>query len=263
MGARITVLLGLGVAGLSAGLLWWPVEPAPAQPQGASVGAGAALPAALAIPRLDDAAEIGPHGTPTSAAGSAAASTATPSPQQALQRLKRCYFANSCGFPETDSRSAHFAAAHAIVAQLRALPQQGSPIELGALAREFLTFPDGHVQAEALRLAARLPPDAATLGSVIAALADSHDAVLFKQALPVLDQWQQLGLRAGLDDLMLGTLRTGGLFAAQAVAENLLPFVNEANRAQYQALVVELPEGARRQALQQSLREYHLQRSGG
>lgn len=257
MGSRLALWLGLGAAGLSAGLLWWPPDPAPVQPPAA---AGAqALPAGLAMPWQDGAAVLGPDDPPIPTATPAS----LPTPQQALQQLRRCYFADSCGFPETDSRSAHFAAAHAIVAQLRALPQDASPAELGALAREFLAFPDGHVQAEALRLAAQLPPDAATVGSVIAALADSHDALLFKKALPVLDRWQQLGLNAGLDDLMLGTLRTGGLFAAQTVAENLLPFVNQANHGQYQALLAELPEGSRRQALQHSLREYRLQRSGG
>ncbi|QPF71827.1 hypothetical protein G8A07_02045 [Roseateles sp. DAIF2] len=198
-------------------------------------------------------------------AGSQAAAALQQQPQAALRALKRCYYADSCGFPETDSRSAHFAAAHAIAAQLRALPREGggNTAELGALAREFLAFPDGHVQEAALRLAAGLPPDAATVAATIAALADNHDAPLFRIALPILEQWQKLGLDAGLDSMLGATLRTGGLFAAQTVAEQLTPFVNEANWARYQALAAEMPEGARRQALQQSLREYQLRRSGG
>lgn len=260
------LLLALGLAGLAGGVGWWLAEPAPtdAASQIARAG-GQPLPAGLTPPWLPGTASEAAQALPLPVSGSPASAALQQTPAMALRTLRRCYYADNCGFntsPE-DPRAPHFAAARAIAERLQALPRDGSPAELAGLARDFMAFPDGHVQEAALSLAAALPPDAATAGAAIAMLADSHDAPLFKSALPVLDQWQKLGLSAGLDSLLQDTLRSGGLYAAQVVAENLTPFVNDANWSQYQALAQSMPEGQRRVALLQSLREYRLQKTGG
>lgn len=262
-GTRL-LLLSMALAGLAGGLGWWLAEPA--RPPAGSAAAGRPLPESLTPPWLPGpASEAQASAAPPPASGSPAGAALQQPPALALQTLKRCYYADNCGFDTRadDPRGAHFAAARAIAERLQALPRDGNPAELAGLAREFMAFPDGHVQEAALRLAATLPPEAATAGAAIAMLADSHDAPLFRQALPVLDQWQKLGLNAGLDTLLQDTLRTGGIYAAQVVAENLTPFINAANWSQYQALAQALPEGARRNALQHSLREYRLQKTGG
>jgi len=184
-------------------------------------------------------------------------------PAAALLALKRCYLADRCGGTPSEGLETHFAVSKAISERLTALPANGDVAEQAALAREFLAFPDGHVQAAALALAARLPQDTATVNATVTALADSYDQLLFRKALPVLQQWQAVGLSSGYDDMLATTLQTGGIHAAQVVAENLLPFVNDANIGRYEALAQGMQPGARATALRQSLRDYRLLKTGG
>jgi hypothetical protein len=268
-------LAGLGLAVAAGAWPWWPasdVEPAvtlagPSRggPEAASVMAFPAQAEADAAAALGELAAL----AASAASGSVAAGLAQTRPLAALRALKQCYYADNCGFGGADSRAgleAHFKASQAIALQLKALSGAGSEMgerEQAALAREFLGFPDGHVQAEALALAARLPPDPSTVNAAVAALADSYDSVLFKKAFPVLQQWQSQGMRSGYDEMLVSVVHTGGWHAAQAVAENLAPFLNEANVAQFEAVAAQLEPGARQTALRQSIRDYRLLRSGG
>lgn len=228
----------------------------------------AKLPAELRPPWLEGALPGAEEPAAAPAQPAVVAAAAPPqlrglAPSAALKALKSCYFADTCGLAGPEGLEAHFAASRAIVEQLKALPAQASVAEQASLAREFLAFPDGHVQAEALAMAARLPPDLSTVNAAVTALRESFDSVLFKQALPVLQQWQQQGMSSGYDDMLLTTVHTGGWHAAQTVAEGLTPFLHEANVARFEAVAKQLEPGARRNALQQSLRNYYLQRSGG
>ncbi|MDI4634449.1 hypothetical protein J7U46_15425 [Pelomonas sp. V22] len=254
VGAACVLAAGLGA------LAWQgPADPADPVLPAEARAASAALPALASVPTQADAASAtASAATP----GQLAASGALPA-VAALKALKQCYYADNCGLAGPEGLEAHFAASRAIVAQLKALPKEASPSEQAALAREFLAFPEGHVQAEALALAARLPPDAATVNAAVAALRESYDSVLFRQAFPILQQWQQQGLSAGYEDMLAEVLHTGGWHAAQAVAENLTPFLNDSNLARFEAVRGQLAEGARKNALSHSLAQYRLQRSGG
>jgi hypothetical protein len=258
-------LLG-GVAGLglavAAGSWWWPVSETPplaALPEPSRGGSSEV--SLMAFPAQTELAAL----AASAASGSIAAGLVQVKPSVALKALKQCYYADNCGFVGADSQGleAHFKASQAIVLQLKALPGQASEFEQAALAREFLAFPDGHVQAEALGMAARLPPDPNTVNAAVAALADSYDSVLFKKAFPVLQLWQSQGMRSGFDEMLRSVVQTGGWHAAQAVAENLTPFLNEANVAQFEAVAAQLEAGARQDALRRSIRDYRLLRSGG
>ena len=253
----------------------------------ATLGAiAAALAGALWLNAQPTAVPVAPGATPvTSPTGASATATAlaeaaasqagsASSPAQlaavgalpavaALRALKKCYYADNCGLAGSEGLDAHFAASRAIVAQLKALPAQAAAAEQAQLAREFMAFPDGHVQAEALALAARLPAEAATVQAAVAMLRESYDSVLFRQAFPLLQQWQQQGLSVGYEDMLAEVLHTGGWHAAQAVAENLTPFLSDSNLARFEAVRGQLAEGARKTALGRSLADYRLQRSGG
>ncbi len=266
---KFALLGGVSLVLAAAGWLWWPASEAePTAALAAPSQGGSGLASVLAIPSPADIAaqaELAALAA-SSASGSIAAGLVQAKPIPALTALKRCYFADNCGFGAANSRDgleAHFAVSQAIVGQLKALPGQASEFEQAELAREFLAFPDGHVQAEALAMAARLPPDPNTVNAAVAALADSYDSVLFKQAFPVLQQWQSQGMRSGYDEMLLSVVHTGGWHAAQAVAENLTPFLNEANVAQFEAVAKQLEAGARQDALRRSIRDYRLLRSGG
>ncbi|HEY0953143.1 MAG TPA: hypothetical protein VGE36_00195, partial [Roseateles sp.] len=184
-------------------------------------------------------------------------------PAQALRALVQCHAANSCRVASREGLDEHFEVVGAVLKQLDRLAAQGNPAEQAAWARELLAFPDGHVQAAALAMAAQLPPSAETASAAVSALGKTYDAVLLAKAYPVLRQWQQVGLSAGYDDMFLGLVHTGGWQAAQSVAENLTPFLNAGNVARFEQVARELPAGARQQALLRSLRDYRLQQTGG
>lgn len=255
-------VLGLGAAALA--LLWQerdgaaaagPGTPPPALAAGPGQGGASAAASASAAYGAESAASA-------ALAASASQALAALPAAQALRQLKSCYFKDSCQLAGPEGLDEHFAVSRALVAQLQRLGESGNTAEQAAWARELLSFPDGHVQAAALALAARLPPSAETVGAAVAALGESYDAVLLRQAYPVLQQWQQLGLNAGYDEMFLKLVHTGGWQAAQSVAENIGPFLNAGNVARFEQIANQLQPGARQEALKRALRDYQLLRSG-
>ena len=184
-------------------------------------------------------------------------------PAQALRALLRCHAADSCRFSRGEGLDEHFEVASRLVQQLERLGAEGNASEQAAWARELMSYPDGHVQAAALALAARLPPSPETVNAAVSALGKSYDAVLLRQAYPVLRQWQQVGLTSGYDDMFVGLVHTGGWQAAQSVAENIGPFLNAGNVGRFEQVARQLQPGARQQALLKSLSDYRLQQQGG
>lgn len=258
-------VLALAAAAALATGLWWALRD--------DARAVAAAPASVAAPAglpATASPSAGPGSAPATAAASspttepvgAAAAIAAP-PAQALRALVQCHAANSCRVSSREGLDEHFEIVAALTQQLDRLAAQGSPAEQAAWARELLGFPDGHVQAAALALAARLPPSAETASAAVAALGKTYDAVLLGKAYPVLQQWQQLGLTSGYDDMFVGLVHTGGWQAAQSAAENVGPFLNAGNVGRFEQVARQLQPGARQQALLRSLRDYQLQRQGG
>lgn len=265
-----SVLVGVAVLGVAAaGAVWLLREaPAPASPTAAGARAGSAsgaLPlAGPALAAVASTASAASANEGLAAAGEPApppAATATPT--QALRAIVRCHAADSCHFTRGEGLDEHFEVAARLVQQLERLGAEGSPAEQAAWARELLAFPEGHVQAAALALAAKLPPSAETVAAAVSALGKSYDAVLLRQAYPVLKQWQQVGLNSGYDDMFVNLVHTGGWQAAQSVAENVGPFLNAGNVGRFEQVARQLQPGARQQALLKSLRDYQLQLQGG
>lgn len=260
---RAAALLLLAAGALA--WLWW-MRDGPAAD--AATPAAAALPASAAVlaAASGSASALAAAASEPGASGFLSAgrqALAQPHPAQALRGLKTCYFQGNCQLAGPEGLDEHFADSRAIVEQLKRLSETGSAAEQADWARELIGFPDGHVQAAALALAARLPPAAETVAATVAALRESYDAVLLRQAYPVLQQWQQLGLTAGYDEMFLQLVHTGGWQAAQSVAENIGPFLNAGNVARFEQIVGQLQPGARQDALKRALRDYQLLRSGG
>lgn len=249
------------IAALAAGGLglWW-FEGSEALP-----AVAAPPPAARALQPVASAstAAMAPAVVAAKVETAAVASLGIAPPAQALRTLTHCYATDSCRLTRGEGLDEHFEVVRLLLEQLDRLAVQGSAADQAAWARELLAFPDGHVQAAALALAARLPPSAETTAAAVAALSKTYDAVLLAKAYPVLRQWQQLGLSSGYDDMFIGLVHTGGWQAAQSVAENVGPFLNAGNFARFEQVARELQPGARQQALLRSLRDYELQRRGG
>ena len=255
-------LLALAAAAAVVTGLWW-TQRGEAVPVAAT--AGPSSPAALPqAPPASTSLPAGPLPAATAAVGPAAvASLSSAPPAQALRTLIRCHAADSCRLTRGEGMDEHFEVVRLLLEQLDRLATHGSPADQAAWARELLAFPDGHVQAAALALAARLPPSAETAAVAVAALSRTYDAVLLAKAYPVLQQWQQLGLSSGYDDMFVGLVHTGGWQAAQSVAENVGPFLNAGNLGRFEQVARQLQPGARQQALLRSLRDYQLQHAGG
>lgn len=250
-------------AGLAAVLAYWAYGSS-RSPSGVQLAATprASAAAGIAAPSLQTPTTDSP-GSPDTADAHAEA-LAKQSPASALRYLQRCYAQGTCALAANpEGLHEHFAVVQAVLEQLKRLEGTASETELAAWARELMQFPDGHVQAAALRLAAKLPPSAQTSQIVVAALKESYDAVLLGKAYPVLEKWQSLGLTAGYDDMFAALVSTGGWQAAQSVAENLGPFLNEGNVPRFQQIAMQLPPGARKDALTRVLRDYRLLRQGG
>jgi hypothetical protein len=241
-------------------VLWW----ATLAVDGPAVAASAMPVAPLDLPVSAPAMQPPAPAASLPLAGPAQPATlAAVPPAQALRALQQCHAADSCRLTRGEGMDEHFAVVGLLRQQLDRLAAQGSPAEQAAWARELLAFPDGHVQAAALALAAKLPPSPETTAAAVAALAKTYDAVLLGKAYPVLQQWQQLGLSAGYDDMFIGLVHTGGWQAAQSVAEHIGPFLNAGNVGRFEQVARQLPPGARQQALLRSLRDHELQRRGG
>jgi hypothetical protein len=257
-------VLACAAAAMGAGL-WWGLRDGGDGGDGARAVAEASAPpvAAAATAASAVAAAPVPEASAPPLQPVAAAALAAQSPATAVRSLLQCHASNSCRVTSREGLDEHFEVVAALLQQIERLQAQGSVAEQNALVRELLAFPDGHVQAAALAMAARLPPSAEIQSAAVSALGRTYDAVLLAKAYPVLRQWQQLGLTAGYDDMFVGLVHTGGWQAAQSVAENVGPFLNAGNVARFEQVARELQPGARQQALLRSLRDYQLQRQGG
>jgi hypothetical protein len=260
--------------GLAVGLKWPheneprsnPVELAPAALPASAAAAATPTDLSSLPPAAASTASTAPALVPLPPAQWPLQSTAQlasrPTPELAAQlhELRSCHAADTCGYAQTDSRAAHFAATAAMASRLKALA--GRPEAL-PIAREFLSFQDGHVQSAALALLADAPPQADHAAAVLSMLKDNHDSVLLKQALPVLQNWQSKGLTQGLDDTLVKLLATGPHQVGLVLSAELLPFLHDGNFDRYQQLQSRLPEGRKREQLGQVLVEYQRLKTGG
>ena len=98
-----------------------------------------------------------------------------------LQDYQECYFRSDCVTPESDARAAHFFVAQQITERLDRLvalthQQTTSDDEFVEIAKQFLSFPDGRVQEQALVLMGSMPPKDGGAQAIMSALRDHHDA---------------------------------------------------------------------------------------
>lgn len=186
---------------------------------------------------------------------------------QQLAQLAHCEQNNSC---PPDSKTDPYAADYARNQQMQALLGQltqtasqpaGQP-ELHRVAAEYLQWSDGHVQSAALALLSALPADPRNVPVITQALQQSFDAPLMRQALQELTRYPEQ--KSELQPFFSQVLQTGSFYAAQEVAQGLLPFITPETVVSYKALLTQLdPQSAKAQMLAATLKEYQLRVSGG
>jgi len=134
--------------------------------------------------------------------------------------------------------------------------------EVGQLAREAMAFPDGHVQAKAIELMGLLEPQAENVVVIVEHLAGHSDATIFRLSINELTRYPQA--QTEIDSLMMETMKTGGHFSAQSVAQYITPLINNANLSAYQTFAATLNQQTRAaKLLNATLAEYAITIAGG
>lgn len=176
----------------------------------------------------------------------------------------------SCGHTSTanDPRAAHFATAdevrHELETLLEAMEESPTPDPAVAQSvRQFMQYPDGHVQSSALAVLSALPADPATLDAVLTGLSQSnYDAPLFQQAMAELGRYPES--QEKIDTLLGETLKTGDIQVAQTVATQLLPMLSTTNLDFYRTILTELPPRTEKATLlANTIAEYERRQTGG
>ena len=135
---------------------------------------------------------------------------------------------------------------------------------LSDTARHFLRNDDGHVKEGALRLLATQPPSPESLNAILNDIIGDTDAQLIEPALRELRKYPSPSDRALIEQRLAASLLTGSPFVAEAISENLGPFINNSSLATFQDAAAQASEGSRiRSNLRAQLADYEKRQSGG
>lgn len=261
---RKIALLSVCLLSLLSAIVWWPAsrdggpETNPRQVRGA--------PAESSV--SDEQAAPDPESAPSAAAPASEERDEAARVVARMRHARDCYRAGTCEWQASDPRSHYFRAGAEVARGLRTLAEmhragQIRPDRLAAAVREFLGMDNGHVREAAIDALGDAPVSRRNLDALLAALDNNHDAELMTRAMPELARYQAAGFDAAIDAFFQRNLETGGHYAAQVIAEGLLPFLDRSNVDRYRTLAARLPPKTRKaRLLKQTLAEWQRLRSG-
>mgnify|MGYP001548217801 CR=1 FL=1 len=187
-----------------------------------------------------------------------------------LEKLKSCSKGlTDCDLPQTDPRSAELELGQRIaktIDVMTLLSQSSSEDneQYHQIAQEYVKHHDGHVQESALELMATLNPNPDNVKALIEGLNNTHDAKIYNMSLIEFSRHTDPQLKSEIDTLLVNTLTTGGHFASQEVAKNILPLLNDDNIEKYRQVLEQIqPTSDKAKSLKANIEEYDLQQSGG
>jgi len=130
------------------------------------------------------------------------------------------------------------------------------------LVKQFLNYPDGHVQQQAINLMSAQEPNLELASLLITELETSFDAKIVRQSLKELQRYPELS--SEIQQLFYQVLTTGSFYAGEELATNILPYLNSSNLGFYTELADSLPQNsAKERALRSNIEEFLLRQSGG
>lgn len=183
---------------------------------------------------------------------------------QALQNINRlltCNKTNSCPEDNSDPRASEFLRRDGIVKEAQKLLAFSSDDDVSVMARTLLAYEDGYVQEIALELLATTEPNERNLDSMLATIEKSYDTKIVKQ---IMSQLQRYPIDNRFEVVFEKLLEHGSIYAANTVASELLPFIQESNIESYKALLQRLDSNTKKaKLLKSTLFEYEMQNSGG
>jgi len=184
-----------------------------------------------------------------------------------LQSLLHCRANQTCPEDDSDPRAGSILLGKLIATALHDYLQlhleQGYFDQASLdMVKNFVNYPDGHVQEEAINLMSQQQPDADTARALIDALKDSFDAKIIKQSMLELLRYPEL--TGEIQVLLQQSLVTGSFLVTQEIAANILPFLNTANIDSYISIANQLPVRSKRaRYLNANIKEFQMRQSGG
>ncbi len=184
-----------------------------------------------------------------------------------LNALLNCQLTDSCPEDNSDPRAASILLGNMLAEKLQQyldlhLDNNYYDAQSLAMVKQFLNYPDGHVQEKAINLMSAQPADLETGQALINVLEDSFDAKIMNQSLIELQRYPQLGDE--IKSLLQSSLVTGSFYVAREIASQIIPFLNEDNINSYIDIANKLPPRSKRaRFLKANIKEYQLRQTSG
>jgi hypothetical protein len=186
-----------------------------------------------------------------------------------LEILEECNTRNDCNVKQNDPRSAFFSIGRAMSNDLRLLAELKSKSkeyenQARLLASRLLGFENDEVRESALLFLATVPPVPENVDAIISGLSLCHDAAVFRIAIKEFARYHESASREKISQFLGEVILTGGHYAAQEVAKNLLPLMDEISISYYQSLLEQMPEKTKKyRLLKNTVKQYKLHLQGG
>lgn len=180
---------------------------------------------------------------------------------------------NPCDIAQTEPRSSDIWVSDRAVRELQGLrlafsqlsleDQESVRKDLSAVTEWALNFTDDAVREEGLRLSRfSLEPDQ-RVHAVIASLKESVSAPLYDVGLSILRESKDISTKDQVD-FYVETIQTGGYYASEEVARQILPYLNDENIVRFVDLRNKLPaESNTAVYLNENIKEYRMIAQGG
>lgn len=180
---------------------------------------------------------------------------------------------NPCDIAQTEPRSSDIWVGDRAVRELQGLRLAFSQLsaeeqdsvrgDLTAATEWALNFEDDNVREEGLRLSRISMSPEQRVPAIISALRESVSAPLYDLGLSLLRENKEIH-RQEQEDFFAETIQTGGYYASEEVARQILPYLNADNVDRFTKLRRELPvESNTAVYLNENIKEYQMISQGG
>lgn len=151
---------------------------------------------------------------------------------QKIYTLQKCYQTQNCSFPQTDPRSYELALGHAISTAMLSYwgHNRGDSTarhEIVKLARILILNPDPYIQEACLKIFSGLPLDTDNLKATIEGVQGTSDPLLVGETMSEFKRYLGTPAENLVHIFLADVISSGGQFSSEAVAQNILPFINE------------------------------------
>jgi hypothetical protein len=180
---------------------------------------------------------------------------------------------NPCDIAQTEPRSSDLWVSDRVMRELQGLRLAFSQLsaedqnavrgDLATVTDWALSFQDDYVREEGMRLSRYALPPEQRVQAVITSLKESVSAPLYDLGLSILRENKEVATKDQVD-FYVQTIQTGGYYASEEVARQILPYLNDDNIVRFVELRNQLPaESNTAIYLNENIKEYRMVAQGG